>query len=156
MGTGLAARPIAATDVFCVANFDYDVPKGCLKPRRILGEVVRGVRDYGNRMGIPTLNGSVWFDDRYAGNPLVFCGCIGIMPRDLISGDAQVGDRIIAIGGRTGRDGIHGATFSSAELTDTHADEFSHAVQIGNAITEKKALDAILDARDYKDGCVYN
>ena len=156
MGTGLAARPIAATDVFCVANFDYDVPKGCLKPRRILGEVVRGVRDYGNRMGIPTLNGSVWFDDRYAGNPLVFCGCIGIMPRDLISGDAQVGDRIIAIGGRTGRDGIHGATFSSAELTDTHADEFSHAVQIGNAITEKKALDAILEARDYKDGCLYN
>jgi len=156
MGTGLAARPIAATDVFCVANFDHEVPKGCLKPRRILGEVVRGVRDYGNRMGIPTLNGTVWFDDRYVGNPLVFCGCIGIMPRDLISGDAQVGDRIIAIGGRTGRDGIHGATFSSAELTDTHADEFSHAVQIGNAITEKKALDAILEARDYEDGCLYN
>ena len=109
-----------------------------------------------NRMGIPTLNGTVWFDDRYVGNPLVFCGCIGIMPRDLISGDAQVGDRIIAIGGRTGRDGIHGATFSSAELTDTHADEFSHAVQIGNAITEKKALDAILEARDYEEGCLYN
>jgi len=156
MGTGLAAKPIAATDVFCVANFDHDVPKGCLKPRRILGEVVRGVRDYGNRMGIPTLNGSVWFDDRYVGNPLVFCGCVGVMPRDLISGDAQHGDRIIAIGGRTGRDGIHGATFSSAELTDTHADEFSHAVQIGNAITEKKTLDAILEARDYKEGCLYS
>ena len=156
MGTGLAAKPIAATDVFCVAHFDHDVPKGCLKPRRILGEVVRGVRDYGNRMGIPTLNGTVWFDDRYAGNPLVFCGCVGVMPRNLISGDAKQGDRIIAIGGRTGRDGIHGATFSSAELTDTHADEFSHAVQIGNAITEKKALDAILEARDYKDGCLYN
>ncbi len=156
MGTGLAAKPIAATNVFCVANFDHDVPKGCLKPRRILGEVVRGVRDYGNRMGIPTLNGTVWFDDRYVGNPLVFCGCVGIMPRDLISGDAQQGDRIIAIGGRTGRDGIHGATFSSAELTDTHADEFSHAVQIGNAITEKKAIDAILEARDYKEGCLYN
>jgi len=156
MGTGLAAKPVAATNVFCVANFDHDVPKGCLKPRRILGEVVRGVRDYGNRMGIPTLNGTVWFDDRYVGNPLVFCGCVGVMPRDLISGDANQGDRIIAIGGRTGRDGIHGATFSSAELTDTHADEFSHAVQIGNAITEKKALDAILEARDYKDGCLYN
>jgi phosphoribosylformylglycinamidine synthase II len=156
MGTGLAARPIAATNVFCVANFDHEVPKGCLKPRRILGEVVRGVRDYGNRMGIPTLNGTVWFDDRYVGNPLVFCGCVGIMPRDLISGDAQVGDRIIAIGGRTGRDGIHGATFSSAELTDSHADEFSHAVQIGNAITEKKALDAILEARDHEGGCLYS
>jgi len=156
MGTGLAARPIAATDVFCVAHFDHDVPSGCLKPRRILGEVVRGVRDYGNRMGIPTLNGAVWFDDRYAGNPLVFCGCIGVMPRDAIAGDAKHGDRIIAIGGRTGRDGIHGATFSSAELTDTHADEFSHAVQIGNAITEKKALDAILEARDYEGGCLYS
>ncbi|MDP7009720.1 MAG: phosphoribosylformylglycinamidine synthase subunit PurL [Phycisphaerales bacterium] len=156
MGTGLAAKPIAATDVFCVAHFDHEVPKGCLKPRRILGEVVRGVRDYGNRMGIPTLNGNVWFDDRYVGNPLVFCGCIGVMPKDLISGDAQRGDRIVAIGGRTGRDGIHGATFSSAELTDTHADEFSHAVQIGNAITEKKALDAILEARDYPSGCLYS
>ncbi|MBC8523206.1 phosphoribosylformylglycinamidine synthase subunit PurL [PVC group bacterium] len=156
MGTGLAARPIAATDVFCVANFDHEVPSGCPKPRRVLGEVVRGVRDYGNRMGIPTLNGSVWLDDRYVGNPLVFCGCVGIMPSNLISGEAQQGDRIIAIGGRTGRDGIHGATFSSAELTDTHSDEFSHAVQIGNAITEKKALDAILEARDYKDGCLYN
>ena len=122
----------------------------------MLGEVVRGVRDYGNRMGIPTLNGAVWFDNRYAGNPLVYCGCVGVMPIDKISGDAQIGDRIIVIGGRTGRDGIHGATFSSAELTDTHADEFSHAVQIGNAMTEKKALDAILDARDHESGCLFS
>ena len=156
MGTGLAARPIAATDTFCVAHFDTDVPTGCLHPRRILGEVVRGVRDYGNRMGIPTLNGTVWFDNKYVGNPLVYCGCIGVMPIDRIEGDAQPGDRIIVIGGRTGRDGIHGATFSSAELTDTHADEFSHAVQIGNPITEKKALDAILEARDDESGCLFN
>jgi phosphoribosylformylglycinamidine (FGAM) synthase-like enzyme len=104
-------------------------------------------------MGIPTLNGAVWFDDRYIGNPLVYCGCVGLMKRGnddaLVSGAAEPGDRIIALGGRTGRDGIHGATFSSAELTDTHADEFSHAVQIGNAIEEKRALDAILRARDY-------
>ncbi|MFK7883200.1 MAG: phosphoribosylformylglycinamidine synthase subunit PurS [Phycisphaerales bacterium] len=149
IGTGLAAKPIANTDVFCVAHPDtVDVPAGCLHPKRILNEVVAGVRDYGNRMGIPTVNGAVWFDDRHIGNPLVFAGSIGVMPRDLIAGDANPGDLIVALGGRTGRDGIHGATFSSAELTDTHADEFSHAVQIGNAIEEKRVLDAILRARD--------
>ena len=156
MGTGLAAKPIAATDTFCVANFDNEPPEGCLPSRRILGEVVRGVRDYGNRMGIPTLNGGVWFDNNYAGNPLVYCGCVGVMPIDCIEGDAKQGDRIIVIGGQTGRDGIHGATFSSAELTDTHSDEFSHAVQIGNPITEKKALDAILEARNHESGCLFS
>ena len=156
MGTGLAARPIAATDTFCVANFDNEPPEGCLPSRRILGDVVRGVRDYGNRMGIPTLNGGVWFDNNYAGNPLVYCGCVGVMPIDCIEGDAKRGDRIIVIGGQTGRDGIHGATFSSAELTDSHAEEFSHAVQIGNPITEKKALDAILEARDHASGCLFS
>ncbi|OAB62922.1 hypothetical protein AY599_05930 [Leptolyngbya valderiana BDU 20041] len=149
IGTGLAAKPIANTDVFCVAPPDTtDVPAGCIHPKRVLREVVAGVRDYGNRMGIPTLNGAVDFDPRYIGNPLVFAGCIGLIPRDKIDGAAQPGDRIIALGGRTGRDGIHGATFSSAELSDTHADEFSHAVQIGNPIEEKKVLDAILRARD--------
>jgi phosphoribosylformylglycinamidine synthase subunit PurSL len=149
IGTGLAAKPIASTDVFCVANPDLDtIPAGCLHPRRILTQVVAGVRDYGNRMGIPTVSGAVQFDDRYVGNPLVFCGCVGTMPSHLIEGDPRPGDLIVALGGRTGRDGIHGATFSSAELTDTHADEFSHAVQIGNAIEEKRVLDAILRARD--------
>ncbi|MEO0483350.1 MAG: phosphoribosylformylglycinamidine synthase subunit PurS [Planctomycetota bacterium] len=151
MGTGLAAKPIANTDVFCVADPNYDpaqLPPGCLHPRRILTEVVAGVRDYGNRMGIPTLNGAVWFDNRHVGNPLVFAGCVGLVPNDKTHGDPRPGDLIVALGGRTGRDGIHGATFSSAELTDTHADEFSHAVQIGNAIEEKCTLDAILRARD--------
>jgi phosphoribosylformylglycinamidine synthase len=106
-------------------------------------------------MGIPTLNGAVWFHDDYVGNPLVFCGCVGVMPRGKVTGEPQAGDHIVAIGGRTGRDGIHGATFSSAELTDTHADEFSHAVQIGNAVTEKKLLDAILAARDHPEGCLF-
>ena len=82
----------------------------------------------------------VWFDDRHVGNPLVFCGVVGVMPRAFVHGDPKPGDRIIAVGGRTGRDGIHGATFSSAELSDTHADEFSHAVQIGNPIVEKKTI----------------
>ena len=169
IGTGLAARPVAATDIFCVAHPDRwsrpgeelegrrPLPAGCLHPARILRQVVAGVRDYGNRMGIPTLNGAVWFDDGHVGNPLVFCGCVGVMPRDRTHGAPQAGDRIIALGGRTGRDGIHGATFSSAELTDTHAEEFSHAVQIGNAITEKKVLDVILAAREGGEGgrCLY-
>ncbi|MGP1310486.1 MAG: phosphoribosylformylglycinamidine synthase subunit PurL [Phycisphaerales bacterium] len=149
IGTGLAAKPIANTDVFCVAPHDTEtVPSGCLHPKRVLTQVVAGVRDYGNRMGIPTVNGAVYFDERYIGNPLVYCGCVGVMPRDKVKGAAEPGDVIVALGGRTGRDGIHGATFSSAELTDTHADEFSHAVQIGNAIEEKRVLDAILRARD--------
>jgi phosphoribosylformylglycinamidine synthase len=159
LGTGLAAKPIANTDVFCVAypavkteaGDRYDppaLPKGVIHPRRVLQQVVAGVRDYGNRMGIPTVNGAVYFDNRYLGNPLVFCGCVGLIPRDKIEKAALRGDAVVVMGGRTGRDGIHGATFSSAELTDTHADEFSHAVQIGNAITEKKMADVILQARD--------
>lgn len=168
LGTGLAAKPIANTDVFCVAYPDNweaaeitsqkerspllnprsKLPHGVIHPRRILQQIVAGVRDYGNRMGIPTLNGAVYFDDRYLGNPLVFCGCVGLIPRNKIEKKSLAGDAIVVMGGRTGRDGIHGATFSSAELTDTHADEFSHAVQIGNAITEKKVTDVILQARD--------
>jgi phosphoribosylformylglycinamidine synthase subunit PurSL len=156
MGTGLAAKPVANTDVFCVAPPDTtNLPKGVIPPKRVLKQISGGVRDYGNRMGIPTINGAVWFHKDYLGNPLVYCGCIGMLPLDKCFGDAQPGDRIIAMGGRTGRDGIHGATFSSAELTDTHADEFSHAVQIGNAITEKQTLDVILKARDYDGGPLY-
>lgn len=153
IGTGLGAKPIASTDVFCVAhpnNWDASnpLPPGALHPRRILTEVVAGVRDYGNRMGIPTVAGGVHFDDRHVGNPLVFAGCVGLIPRSLVHGKARPGDRIIALGGRTGRDGIHGATFSSAELESSASTEFAHAVQIGNAIEEKRVLDAILRARD--------
>ncbi len=126
-------------------------PAGAISPRRTLQRVVDGVRDYGNRMGIPTVDGAVYFHDDYVANPLVFAGCVGLIPLDKCFGEPEAGDRIIILGGATGRDGIHGATFSSAELTDTHADEFSHAVQIGNAITEKKVLDVLLQARDYVD-----
>ena len=157
MGTGLTAKPIANMDVFCVSRPDQEsVPNGVIPPRRILERVVAGVRDYGNRMGIPTINGAVWFHDDYVANPLVFAGCVGLIPLDQCFGKAHDGDRIIVLGGRTGRDGIHGATFSSAELTDTHADEFAHAVQIGNPITQKKTLDVILQARDHRDGCLFN
>lgn len=158
MGCGLGARPVANTDVFCVAPPTWPesaLPAGVLHPRRVLRGVVRGVADYGNRMGIPTVNGAIHFDPRYLGNPLVFCGCVGLIPRGRIEKGARAGDLIVLVGGRTGRDGIHGATFSSAELTDSHADEFSHAVQIGNAITEKRVLDGVLRARDWEGGCLY-
>ncbi len=159
MGCGLGAKPFASTDVFCLAPPDWPedrLPRGVLHPRRVLTGVVGGVRDYGNRMGIPTVNGAIYFEPRYLTNPLVFCGCVGLIPRNRIAKEVQAGDHIVVAGGRTGRDGIHGATFSSSELTDTHVDEFSHAVQIGNAIEEKKVLDAILVARDHETGCLYS
>ncbi len=158
IGCGLGAKPIANTDVFCFASPDWPIeqlPKGILHPRTVFKGVVAGVRDYGNRMGIPTVNGAICFDPRYLGNPLVFCGCVGLIPRKFAFKEPKTGDLIVLVGGRTGRDGIHGATFSSAELTSAHADEFSHAVQIGNAITEKKFLDTLLRARDHADGCLY-
>ncbi len=153
IGTGLGAKPIANTDIFAFADPQTPVetlPAGVIHPRRSMQRVVAGVRDYGNRMGIPTVSGAVFFDQRYVGNPLVFCGTVGVMPRKFAEkGQALAGDHIVVIGGRTGRDGIHGATFSSDVVTNTHADVFSHAVQIGNAITEKKTLDVILQARDW-------
>jgi phosphoribosylformylglycinamidine synthase subunit PurSL len=153
LGTGLGARPICNTDVFCFAPPDTpadSLPPGVLHPRRIMKSVVAGVRDYGNRMGIPTVNGAVCFDPRYVGNPLVFCGNVGIMPRESVQKQPQPGDLIFVIGGRTGRDGIHGATFSSAELTEHSETTSGGAVQIGNAITEKMVLDVLLQARDRK------
>ena len=151
LGTGLGSKPICNTDVFCVAPPDLPadrLPAGVLHPKRVLKGVVAGVRDYGNRMGIPTVNGALAVDPGYLANPLVFCGTVGVLPRGKAFKKVEPGDRIIAIGGRTGRDGIHGATFSSAELTGQSESLSGGAVQIGNAITEKMVLDVILQARD--------
>ncbi len=150
LGTGLGAKPILNTDVFCFGLPDtpYDkLPKGTLHPKRVFNGVVAGVRDYGNRMGIPTANGAILFDSRYTANPLVFCGNVGLIPRDRCDKSVEPGDLIVALGGRTGRDGIHGATFSSAELDDT-SENLGSVVQIGNPIIEKKIVDALLQARD--------
>src|SRR3954451_21256517 len=108
LGTGLAAKPVANTDVFCVAYPDTktsELLRGVIHPKRVLQQIVAGVRDYGNRMGIPTVNGAVYFDQRYIGNPLVFCGCIGLIPRDKIRKLTMPGDAVVVMGGRTGRDG---------------------------------------------------
>ena len=149
MATGMGARPIANTDIFCFGEPDkklQDVPKGVLHPRRIMKGVVAGVRDYGNRMGIPTVNGAIYFDDRYIANPLVYCGNIGLIDKGKCFDNPQAGNLVVVVGGRTGRDGIHGATFSSGQMTHEHETIFSHAVQIGNPITEKKVLDVLLQA----------
>ena len=119
-----------------------------MHPRRILRGVVAGVRDYGNRMGIPTVNGGVWFDPGYTANPLVYAGTLGILPRDCAEKSVAPGDAIVVVGGRTGRDGIHGATFSSVELHEESETVSSSAVQIGDPITEKRVLDTLLKARD--------
>lgn len=147
LGVGLGAKPVVNTDIFCFADPDYSkkLPPAALHPRRIMHGVVDGVRDYGNRLGIPTAAGAVWFDDDYALNPLVFVGTIGIMPTWAVNKQVYPGDLVVAIGGRTGRDGLHGATFSSANIED--ASEVS-AVQIGHAINEKKVLDAMMKLRD--------
>ena len=151
LGTGLGAKPILNTDVLCFAPPDTPVeslPPGVLHPKLVMKGVVAGVRDYGNRMGIPTVNGAVFFDDRYLGNPLVYCGTAAMIPVDRVEKSVHPGDLIVAIGGRTGRDGIHGATFSSAELTQESETISGGAVQIGNAVVEKMVADVVLQARD--------
>jgi phosphoribosylformylglycinamidine synthase len=151
LGTGLGARPVCNTDVFCFAPPDTPpeaLPPGVLHPLKVMKGVVAGVRDYGNRMGIPTVNGAVCFDDRYLANPLVYCGTVGLIPVDRCAKEARAGDLIVVVGGRTGRDGIHGATFSSLGLSAESEQVSGGAVQIGNAIAEKKLLDVLLQARD--------
>jgi phosphoribosylformylglycinamidine synthase subunit PurSL len=152
LGTGLGAKPILNTDVFCFARPDMPLetlPKGALHPRRLFKGVRSGVADYGNRMGIPTLNGAVLFDDRYVGNPLVYCGTLGLMPTEMSRrGEQQPGDKVVLLGGRTGRDGIHGVTFASEKLTEESGEVSFTSVQIGNPIVEKKFMDVLFQARD--------
>ncbi len=152
VGTGLGAKPIMNTDVFCFGPPDLpheELPKGVLHPRRIFKGVRAGVADYGNRMGIATSNGSIFFDKRYIGNPLVYCGTVGLMPKNMSQqGQQRPGDLVLLVGGRTGRDGIHGVTFASGELNKESETISSSSVQIGDPIVEKKALDAILEARE--------
>ncbi len=151
-GTGQGAKLICNTNMFCFATPFYDkpLPARLLHPKRIMEGVREGVEHGGNKSGIPTVNGSLAFDDRYAGKPLVFCGTVGIMPGE-VNGlpseykKANVGDYIVMTGGRIGKDGIHGATFSSEEL---HEGSPATAVQIGDPITQKKMFDCLLKARD--------
>ena len=150
---GVSARPIANTDVLCFgpASTNPDtLPEGVLHPRRIAEGVTHGIEDYGNKMGIPTVNGAFCFDEGYTANPLVFCGCLGLVPIGAHPRAANPGDFAVVVGGRTGRDGIGGATFSSMEMGVETAAIAGSSVQIGHPIHEKQTLEAILIARDEK------
>ena len=148
---GVSARPIAATNVLCFGPQDFPhskLPAGLLHPQRIASGVVAGIGDYGNKLGLPTVNGAVLYDEGYLGNPLVFCGCAGLLPIGSHPTSPQAGDHVVVLGGRTGRDGLHGATFSSAELTHDTSETSGSAVQIGDPITEKGLIELIEAARD--------
>lgn len=152
LGTGLGARLIFNTNVFCFASpfYDKELPPCILHPKRIFEGVRKGVEHGGNKSGIPTINGCIVFDDRYIGKPLVYCGTGGIMPSKINGKPSHIkqiraGDLVVMVGGRIGKDGIHGATFSSLELGEESP---ATAVQIGDPITQKKMVDFLLEARD--------
>jgi phosphoribosylformylglycinamidine synthase len=156
---GVGAKPILSTDVLFFGPIDYPMerlPKGVMHPKRLMKGAVAGIRDYGNKMGIPTANGGIGFDEGYIGNPLVYAGCVGIMPKGKYIKNPKPGDKILLVGGRTGRDGIHGVTFASLELTTESEKISSGAVQIGNPIEEKRVLDALLRARDAHEKPLYS
>lgn len=151
-GTGLGCRLIANTDVFCFASplYDKKLPPRILHPKRVMEGVREGVEHGGNKSGIPTVNGAIVFDERFLGKPLVYCGTLGLMDLEINGRNgyekkANIGDHIIMVGGRIGKDGIHGATFSSEPL---HEGSPATAVQIGDPITQKRMMDFLLRARD--------
>jgi phosphoribosylformylglycinamidine synthase II/phosphoribosylformylglycinamidine synthase I len=148
---GVSARPIANTDVLCFGPPDLpaeEIQDGVLHPSRIASGVMHGVEDYGNKMGIPTVNGAVLYHKGYTANPLVFCGCLGLLPHGSHVTSPQVGDLVVVLGGHTGRDGLRGATFSSMEMDQDTGGIASTAVQIGHPINEKQVLEVVLRARD--------
>ena len=148
---GVSARPVACTDVLCFGPADLaddELPTGVLHPRRVRDGVVAGIGDYGNKLGLPTVNGAVHYDRGYTANPLVFCGALGLLPAGSHRTEPRAGDRVVVIGGRTGRDGIHGATFSSAGLDASVAERAGTVVQIGDPITEKGCIEVVERARD--------
>lgn len=148
---GVWAKPIACTDVLCFGPLDYDyakLPPGTKHPKYLFKGVVAGIGCYGNNMGIPTVNGAIYFDESYVGNVVVYCGCVGILPMSKFVRATKPGDAAVLVGGKTGRDGIHGVTFASAELTEESEIASRSAVQIANPIEEEKVKRAILEVRD--------
>ena len=138
---GVWADPIACTDVLGFGPLDYDykkLPAGVKHPKYVYMGVTAGISAYGNNMGIPTVNGAIYFDDSYTGNVTVYCGCIGLLPLNKYAKNAKVGDIVVLAGGKTGRDGIHGVTFASAELTEKSETVSRPAVQIADPSKKKK------------------
>jgi len=148
---GVWGEPIANTNVLCFGPLDlpYDeVPQGTKHPRFIYNYVVRGIGTYGNNMGIPTVNGAIFFDESYTTNPLVYCGTVGLVPKSKYVKNVKPGDAALLVGGKTGRDGVHGVTFASLELDEDSEDLSTTAVQIGNPILEEKIKRGVLQLRD--------
>ncbi len=148
---GVWGEPIACIDVLCFGPLDYPyerLPKGTKHPRYLFRGVVAGIGHYGNNMGIPTVAGAIYFDEGYVGNIVVYAGCVGIVPKDRYVFRVKPGDELIVIGNKTGRDGIHGATFASAELHERSEEVSRPAVQIPEPIEEEKLRRAILEIRD--------
>src|SRR5512136_1051510 len=152
---GVWADPIACTDVLGFGPLDYDyskLPNGVKHPKYIYRGVTAGISAYGNNMGIPTVNGAIYFDESYTGNVVVYCGCIGLLPLDKYKKTAEAGHIILIAGGKTGRDGIHGVTFASAELTEKSEEISRPAVQIADPIEEEKLKRAVVEIRDHELG----
>lgn len=148
---GVSAKPVAVTDILCFGPEDTDladVPEGVLHPRRIRDGVIAGVGDYGNKIGVPNIAGAVVHDPSYTTTPLVFAGCLGLLPAGSNPTAAQAGDSIVVFGGAVGRDGVGGATFSSQTMGVETADVAGSSVQIGDPIVEKGLIDVIVAARD--------
>jgi len=148
---GVWADPIACTDVLGFGPLDYDynkLPVGVKHPKYVYMGVTAGISAYGNNMGIPTVNGAIYFDDSYTGNVTVYCGCIGLLPLNKYIKEGKVGDYVVLSGGKTGRDGIHGVTFASAELTEKSEEISRPAVQIADPIEEEKVKRAVVEIRD--------
>lgn len=146
----MGAQPIALIDPLFFGPLDYpygNLPPEVKHPQFIFNGVVAGIRDYGNRIGIPTCAGMVYFHEGYVGNCVVNVGCVGIMKKDaLCRSRAKAGEALVLVGGKTGRDGIHGVTFASVELTGE--EEFRSAVQVGDPITKEPLMHAILEANE--------
>jgi len=146
----MGAQPIALIDPLFFGQLshpDEKLPVGVKHPRFLFDGVVSGIGDYGNRIGIPTCAGMVYFDDGYVGNCVVNVGCVGIMNKaDLSRSRAKPGEVLVLVGGKTGRDGIHGVTFASVELTGE--EESRSAVQVGDPITKEPLMHAISEANE--------
>ncbi len=148
---GVWADPIACTDVLGFGPLDYDynkLPVGVKHPKYVYMGVTAGISAYGNNMGIPTVNGAIYFDESYTGNVTVYCGCIGLLPLNKFKKKALANHIILLAGGKTGRDGIHGVTFASAELTEESEEVSRPAVQIADPIEEEKLKRGIIEVRD--------
>jgi len=148
---GVWADPLACTNVlgFGPLNFDeMKLPRGIKHPKYLFRGVIQGIGFYGNNMGIPTVNGAIYFDESYVGNVIVYCGCIGLLPINKFTRNAKAGHLILLVGGKTGLDGIHGVTFASIELDEKSEEIARPAVQIANPIEEEKLKRALLKVRD--------